>query len=171
MPLDGAADLSEYNIDHLKKKLHDMALQEFNPTRAVERVEKLNQRTATAQSIFNLIAARSLIHPVSSSENDNFWTIIKDLDELIDERECLLISNLPVKPLKLINNDLLFDLQLPQVAENTSQTVPIQLVSSAVNAACRIADSMKVKKTDLTVRTVDLQIEREIAKAVKLYSA
>ena len=127
MPLDGAADLSEYNIDHLKKKLHDMALQEFNPTRAVERVERLNQRTATAQSIFNLITARSLIRPVGSSENDNFWTIIKDLDELIDERECLLIPNLPVEPLQLISNDLLFDIQLPQVAENTNSTSPYSI--------------------------------------------
>ncbi|MCK4528111.1 hypothetical protein KAW18_12135 [candidate division WOR-3 bacterium] len=167
--LDESADLSEYDINHLKQKLHDMTLQEFNPTRAVGRVEKLNQRTATAQSIFNLITAQSLIHPVSSSENDHFWTIIKELDELINERERLLISNLPVEPLQLISKDLLFDLQLPQVAENTSQTVPIQLVSTAVDAACRIADAMKVKKTDLTVRMVDLRIEREIVKAVKLY--
>ncbi len=167
--LNEAANLSEYNIDHLKKKLHDMVLQEFNPTRAVERLEKLNQCSATAQSIFNLIAARSLIRLFGSSENDNFWTIIKNLDELINERERLLIPNLPVEPLKLISKDLLFDIQLPQVAENTNPTIPIQLVSTAVDAACRIADAMKVKKTDLTVRMVDSRIEREIVKAVKLY--
>ena len=76
---------------------------------------------------------------------------------------------MPVEPLKLISKDLLFDIQLPHVAENTNLTVPIQLVSTAVDAACRIADAMKVKKTDLTVRMVDSRIEREIVKAVKLY--
>ena len=55
------------------------------------------------------------------------------------------------------------------MSEKTNITAPILLVEAAVDAACRVADAMKVKKATLTVGTVRNRLEREIGRYLKAF--
>ena len=167
LQLDEAARLSESELTGLKQNLHDIIRREFDPTRAVGRLKKQNQRAARAQVIIGLMTISSLLQPITSTDEDNFSTTVKDLDNLVAERDRLMVTRLQVDPLKMIAGELLFDLQIPKVGETTTLTLPIILVGSAVDAGCRIADAIKVKKSDLTLGMVRSRIDREIERQLK----
>jgi len=71
---------------------------------------------------------------------------LKDLDRLINEREHLVITELPTEPLKMIVKELLFDIRMPKMGQTTNITAPNFLVAASVGAGCRIADAIKVKR-------------------------
>lgn len=169
--LDESAELTETDVTGLKQKLRDMVRHEFDPTRAVQRLERENERAAHAQIIMDLLAARSLLHPVGSTENDNFWTLVKDRDTLVAERERLMVTELPVTTLKKIRKELLFDFQVPHVGQTVTITAPILFVGTALDAACRIAEGMRAKKPDLTTGMVERRINREIERELKAFDS
>jgi len=167
--LDESFHISEPDLTGVKERLHNIVRQEFEPTRAVGRLEYHNKRAGRAQIIMDLLSISSLIQAPVYRNIDNFWTIVKDhLDVLIDKRERLIITDLPVKLLDMVRKELLFDFQVPKVGTKTTITVPIYQISVAVDAGCRIADAMKVKKSELTVKMVLSRIERELKKEIKL---
>ena len=87
----------------------------------------------------------------------------------MEERDRLMVPGLPVDTLRMIAKELAFDLQIPRLGQITTLTLPILLVGAAVDASCRIADSMKVKKTNLTLVMVRDRVDRDIERAVKAY--
>ncbi len=66
-------------------------------------------------------------------------------------------------PLKRIQGKTLIDVPAPLVGEVTSPTVPAVLVTAGLDSACRIADAMRVRKTDLTIDMVKRRLQREIS--------
>ena len=170
--MDETTQPSDTDLTALKQKFHSIVLKEFAPARAVGRLEKDNLRAGRAQLILDFLAIRRLLFPIDSTENDNFWAIVRDhLDPLIAERDQLIIPELPVETLREIGKELIFDVKLPKLGSKTSVTIPILLVSAAVDAGCRIADSMKVKKSGLTTGMVRARIDREIERQLKVFKA
>lgn len=168
--LDESFELSETQLEPLRKRLHDLVRQEFDPTRAVARLEKQNERASRAQVIMNLLTIWKLLPSLEHTEADNFWTTVKDrLDPLLAKRKRLAVPNMPVDVLATIREELPYDLELPRVGEKTVVTLPIYAVAAAVDAACRMADSMRKKKADLTISMVQARLDREIEKELKAY--
>jgi len=167
--IDESADLSQVNLTTLKKQLHHFAREEFDPTRAVKRLENYNLKSAIAQKLMNLICIKGLLLPIGVSENDTFWTVVKNIEDLVNEKERLMVPKCPVNLLQIIKNDLLTDLQIPQTGEYVTINLPIHFISSALDEGFRIADAMKVKKSELTVRMVRDRIDREIKKMTNQY--
>ena len=160
-----AADM---DLEPLKQQLHAMVRDEFEPTRAVKRLEESNQQAAKAQYIMDLLAIRSLIKPIVYEESNNFNMVLRShLDVLIQERDQVLIADLPVETLRAIQQDLLFDVQLPTVGEKTALTLPIRFVSAAIDLGCRLADSMKRRGSEMTIGLVQGRIEREIERETR----
>jgi hypothetical protein len=166
--LDESADLSENDLSSRKRELHDMVRAEFDPTRSVERLERENRRAGHAQILLELLTIRSIMPPFGFTEEDNFWTAVKRFDELITERDQLTIRKMPVDPLRKMRKELIFDVPIPKVGETVSPELPILIVSAAVDASCRIAESLKVKKSTLTISTVRSRIEREIGQHMQM---
>ncbi|MFO8085345.1 MAG: hypothetical protein R6U27_13615 [Desulfobacterales bacterium] len=75
----------------------------------------------------------------------------------------LMVSKLPSSLLSKIQDDLLFDIYVPKTTETATLTLPVVLIKSAINAACRLADSLK-EKNGLTIGKVKARIRREISR-------
>jgi len=58
---------------------------------------------------------------------------------------------MPVSVLATIRDEMPYDLELPRVGEKMVVTLPIFAVAAAVDTAYRMADSMRKKKSDLTI--------------------
>ena len=161
--LDETARLQNEDLSIIKNRLHDIVRDEFDPTRAVQRLEKDNRKAGKAQLLFDLLVMQSLLKPVDLPDDDNFWSFVNDhLDILINERQRLLIPDLPVKSLKKIKNELLFSLQLPQVEQTVMITLPITYVKAAVDAGCRVAERKRVKRSDQSIGMVRSSIKSEL---------
>jgi hypothetical protein len=165
LQLDETRQLQREELSAIKNRLHNIVRDEFDPTRSVPRLEEDNQKAGQSQLIFDLLVMRSLLKPVDFSDDDNFWSFVKDrLDVLINEREKLLITSLPVDHLKKIQGELLFNLRLPQVGRTTTATLPITYVKAAVDAGCRLAERMHENRAKLTIGMVRSRIERELSR-------
>ena len=167
--LDETARLQRNDLDRARNKLRDLMRTEFDPTRSVRRLEQDNQRAGRCQLIFDLLSAHSLLGDITYSDEDNFWSFVRDhLDDLIHTREKLLIPRLPVDELRRIKEALLTDFHLPQVDATTRITLPILFVKAAVDAACRVADGMRVKnRKELSIGMVKSAIERRLVTAFR----
>jgi len=137
---------------------------EFDPTRAVGLLEQVNLKAAIAQRIMNLICIKGLLLPIGSTEDENFWTITKGLEELIAQKDRLMVPQLPVNILKKIHLYILAEIQVPQTGEYTTLTLAIHFIAAALDEGYRVADAMRVKKSELTVGAVRSRIDREIKK-------
>ncbi len=161
--MDDAAVWDEAVAATLKRRLHDQVRDEFESTRGIERLIADNERAGQAQGLLSLIIADRLFPGFNETEQDNFWQTVKIKDERIAQRDRLIIPDMPTNLVSKVQKELLLDIPLPQVGEAVSPTLPIVLVQSAVDAACRIADGMKVKKTDLTIG----KLKTRLAAAIK----
>jgi len=165
--LDEGRTLEETDLVSIKNHFHDRVRTEFEPMLAVPRIEKDNQRAAHAQSIFELLIAQSIFTPPNIEDSDHFSQAVKDLYKLTAERHQLMVPRMPVQVLRQIHADLLIKLPLPNVGEEISPTLPIVFIRSALDAASRLADSMKKAKAQITVAEVKRRIERELGKLMK----
>jgi len=150
--IDEKADLSQMDLAHVKKRLHRLVRKEFDPTRAVGLLEQVNFKAATAQRIMNLIC-------------------IKGLEELVDQKDRLMVPKLPVDILKKIHPYLLAEIQVPKTGEYTTLTLAIHFIAGALDEGYRVADAMRVKKSEQTVRSVRSRIDRELKKSVEMFQS
>lgn len=67
------------------------------------------------------------VHSIKKDADDNYWVNIKEFDEIITEKELLMVPKLPVPVLQTINDDLLFRLNLPRMQETKDEKLPIFL--------------------------------------------
>lgn len=130
--------------------------------------ERLNVRIRCAPP--NLLTFRKLLPPPGSTDADNFWTTLRErLDPLLAERERLLVPDMPVHLLADLCDELPYHLDLPRVGEKAVVTLPIYAVAAALDAGCRMADSMRKRKTDLTIAMVQARLDREIEKELRAF--
>jgi len=78
---------------------------------------------------------------------------------MFEEREP--IMDLPAEALRTAANDLLFDAQVPTLGDKVHLRTPRALGKPSLDAARRVADSMKVRKNELAVDTVLARLWRE----------
>lgn len=165
--LDESAVIDPADLEALKEELRKIVRNEFDPMRAVGRIEKENLRAGIADAIWDLLVAQSLLKPIGSSDDDNFWATIKNIDDLLTQRDHLLIADLPVEILKTIQGELLADIPIPNVGDKTTVTVPIVFAKAGIDAGYRIADAMKEKKSELSLGMVQAKIDRELKDQIK----
>jgi hypothetical protein len=92
---------------------------------------------------------------------------MKKIDGILDEREQLMIADLPVQILKTIKGELVPDIPVPKVGDKTTVTVPVAFARAGMDAGYRIAEAMKEKKSELSLRMVQARIERDLAHLLK----
>jgi SNF2 family DNA or RNA helicase len=160
--LDEGRQPDEAELDRARQKLHQLMRDEFDPTRRIAELIEENQRAGMAHDVLNLLVADSVFPDINHTDQDNFWQAAKAMDALIAGRDQLLIPEMPSSPIANIQQHLLFDIQVPRVGDKTSPTLPISLVASAVDKACREADSLREKKSDLTISRVKTRIKKEL---------
>lgn len=156
------AEISDQALEQVQQKLDSLLDREYSSISAVKRLEQQNLNAATAQETLNLLSAHSLIKPIGTQESDNFHQVVNELYRLLEERDQLIIPKMPIPILQKIASDLLFPIRVPQLGDTMAWTAPIFVVSGAVDAAVRLADGMRVRRSELTVGAVLSRIQREI---------
>ncbi|MGB9904882.1 MAG: hypothetical protein ACPLQO_09490, partial [Desulfotomaculales bacterium] len=81
---------------------------------------------------------------------------------LYRDREMVIVNNLPADVLRPVCGDLLFACQIPIIGNKASVYAPWILARTAIDAANRLVDSMKVRKSDLRVDAVIARLRREV---------
>ncbi len=158
-----AESLTEAEVEPLQEKLNEMARQEFHPYLAASRIERENIRAAQVHEMLNFLVIRSLLDARARFSGDGalFWPVLREVKLLFEERECIRINDLPADTLRPVAGELLFDCQVPSVGDKAHLSVPRILARTAIDAANRLADSMKIRKSELRVETVLVRLLRE----------
>jgi hypothetical protein len=169
--LDESAEIESGELESLRQEFRRLVRNEFDPMQAVKRIERENRRVGIAGAIWNFLVARSLLKRIGSSDDDNFWAAVKDIDSILDDRYQMQLTDLPVEILRAIHGDLMPDIHVPQTGETISVTVPIAFARAGVDAGCRVADAMKARKSELSLGMVQARIERELKEQLKLWKS
>ncbi len=159
-----AESLSEAEVAPLREKLERAAREEFASCLVAGRIERENIRAARVQEMFNFLVIRDLLETRARSAGEGalFWPVLREVASLVEERGQVLAGGLPVGVLRAVAGELLFPCPVPAAGDRTAVPVPRVLVRAAVDAASRLADSLKVHKSELRVDTVLARLQREI---------
>lgn len=155
--------LAEEEVEVFKQELQQIARQEFQPYLAAERIEKENIKAALAQEMLSLLVIHSLLRGKTRfvGEGSLFWPLLDEIEALFEEREPILADDLPAEALRTVANELLFDSQVPTLGDKVHLYTPRVLGRSALDAGRRIADSMKVRKSELSIAAMLARLKRE----------
>ncbi|MDY6825284.1 MAG: helicase-related protein [Thermodesulfobacteriota bacterium] len=161
--LDEGRHLTAEDAKVAENELKSLMRQEFDPTRRVDHFIRDNQKAGKSQKLLNLLVADSLFPPTGRAEYENFYQVVNQIDqEVIGQRAQLMVPKLPREKLANIKDDLIVDIQVPQAGDTASPTLPVFIIASAVNEACRLADSLHEKRADITIAKVKQRINREL---------
>jgi hypothetical protein len=171
LQLPGDGVLSDEMIESARRKLRRLARDEFEATRKVELIERENVKAGRAQLAFTFLLADGLVRlgKNNTTDEDNFWAIARNIEDLLMQEKELNILDLPADPLREIKDHLLFSLKIPSVGSKATILASNIMLHSAYDAACRQADSMKVRKSELGVDTVINRLERQAEEAMRAF--
>ncbi|WP_066640191.1 helicase-related protein [Desulfolucanica intricata] len=156
--------LTEAEVEPIQRQLEHMAIEEFEPCRAAERIERENVRAARAQEMLNFLVIQDLLgnRAKAAGEGALFWPAMREVESLFEDRENVIVPGLPADLLRPVESDLLFQCQIPTVGNKAHIRVPRILGRTAIDAAVRVAGSMKAKKSTLTADRVLGRLKKEV---------
>ena len=144
-------------------QLRAVAKSQWDRRRGAERVEALNERVGRSQILLAYLVAYHLMRSRQKVGQgaDRFWHELHAMEQGYADREMVRVKGIPAAVARGLEMPL-FDPVLPTVGEEGYIDAPRLLLASALDAAARLADSLHVKKDDLSVADVMKRIEREI---------
>jgi len=91
-----------------------------------------------------------------------FWPLMEELEQHTTDRDRITVPGLPAAPMRDLLPHLLFPAQVPRIGTEATITAPLPLLRSSFDAGCRVADLLKVKKSELQTDTVLARLRREL---------
>jgi len=161
--LDESRTLTEDDVASALETLERLATDEFHTHLVVPRLRAENEVCANSQLLLDYLTILGLIRErqfLGKSET-LFWREVDAIQEEYRDRESLRIRKIPVKTASRLTG-LLFDVTIPQMGDDAFIDAPQPLLKASIDAICRVADAMKVKKSELTTEDVLARVERLI---------
>jgi hypothetical protein len=148
-----------------KVRLHQMALEEFESCLAAGRIERVNRQAADVQQILNYRIASDLLQVKggSGASQASFWPVLREVEQLAEERERVMVSDMPSELLRAYQQHLPYECAIPSLGDRVSVNIPNFAIRSAAEAARREAEAMKVKRSELMLHRVLARLHREAA--------
>ncbi len=162
--LDEETKPDDKTLQDAARRLHQIMRSEFDPTRSIESIIQDNEQAGYSHDMLNLLVADCLMPDVMFNLKDNFWHMVRHMEGVIAEREALLVPKMPADMLSAVQDSLLFEIPVPKTGDRVTPSLPVVLVESALNRACRLADSMRENRADMTIEKVKNRIRAEINK-------
>jgi len=159
--LDETRTLTDDDVKSALEALQRQAVEDFRTHLAVPRLKAENEVCANSQLILDYLTISGLIRErqfLGKSET-LFWREIDAIHEEYKDRENLRIRKIPAKIASRLSG-LLFDVIIPQMGEEAFIDASQPLLKAAIDAICRVADAMKVKKSELTTDDVLARVDR-----------
>ena len=164
LQIDEKATLTPDVIQPLQTRLAALAWKEFEPVHAVRRLARANAQAGHAQIAIDYLIINSLLdlRKRLTKDGEFFWQVMQDIEEVIQGRNQLSIASLPTEIMQRISPLLLFPAQIPTLGVKASMTAPLPLLRAAIDAGCRVADAMKVRRAELQTASVQARLRREM---------
>jgi hypothetical protein len=172
LQLNEAVELTAGEIDPVNQALTEMARREFVTTEALARVEGGNERAGQSQLLLDYLVARDLMRSrqQTGSSEPVFWREVAALEEICRRRDMIRARRIPVTLGRHLSGSL-FDLILPATGDEGYIDAPRPLLLAALDAACRLANGMKVRRSELLTTDVLERLERLIERSmIRSYS-
>lgn len=156
------AELLSEQVEPFRAQLTALAEAEYQAYRAVQRVERYNLKAAHAHAAFELLVMHALLRERAKYAGDDalFSAVIEDVRSLYKEREVIRAIQLPAGVLRELAPYLLFDAQVPQVGPDASAPVPRVLAYAGIDAARRVVDGAKIRKSQQYIDSMMARIQR-----------
>jgi hypothetical protein len=166
--IDDEAVLDEVAVAALRQQLVALARREYEKRHAVARIEALNEAAGRSQQVLDYLVARGLLwfRQKVGQAHDRFWPELGAVDELIQEREWMRITGIPTRIARQLAG-LLFEPMLPTVGEEGHIDAPRTLLICALDASARLADSLQVAKTELSLDEVLRRLQQAVSNSVR----
>ena len=163
LQLDVSRSLSEPEVEPLRQQLSVIARQEFALTRAVPRVEALNEGAGRSQLLLAYLVARGILQSrlQTGSAEVLFWREIQALEAISQGRESIRVRHIPTTLGQRLSG-LLFSLDLPSMGDEGYMDAPQPLLQASIEAVCRVANGLKRRRADLSTADVLTRLEREV---------
>ena len=156
------------SADQARIRLAALARRRSERIKGVGRIETLNEQTARGHLLLTyLVAQRSMQgRRRTGSGADLFWHELANLENAYADRPSIRVKPIPAKLIRRFPAGL-FETVLPNVGEDGYVDAPHILLDCAFDAAARLADSLRVKKDELSTDDMIGRLEREIGKLGK----
>jgi hypothetical protein len=157
--------IDEVSAEQVRVRLAALARRRSERIKGVGRMEALNEQTARGHLLLTyLVAQRSMQgRRRTGSGADLFWHELANLENADADRPSIRVKPIPVKLIRRFPAGL-FETVLPNVGEDGYVDAPRILLDCAFDAAARLADSLRVKKDELSTDDMIGRLEREIGK-------
>ncbi len=162
------ADMPEHEAEKMRRKLANLAREEFESASTAHRVERINVKAGHGQILLAHLVARHLIsfRGRTASDGERFADVLAHLEALLEGEREISIPSLPKDALDGLEQELLFEPKIPALGSEASILASSPLLRCAVDAACREADALKFRRSELMTESVinrlDSMIEEEI---------
>ncbi|HEY8345909.1 MAG TPA: helicase-related protein [Symbiobacteriaceae bacterium] len=155
--------LSPEAVEAVRAELKQMAEAEYQAYRVAYRIRRDNLLAARAHEVLELLAIWALLRDRArfAAEGTLFGSVIKEVEDLFAEREVIQAAQLPAGLLRPLAPYFLFDVKIPRMGEDASVAVPRILAHAAINAARRVVDGAKIKKTEQYIGAMLSRIYRQ----------
>jgi hypothetical protein len=161
LELDEGAELTDAEIDPLLPRLFDRTRQEVHP-HVVRRIEQANVRAGSAQLLLDHAVAYSQVSRYARNAEDpeNAWSVLEHVRGIIDGTARLNVPEIPPEWLSA-RDCLLFEATVPQAGGDGWLNAPSVLLRSALDSACRQADSFRERRSELTTEKLLRRLRSE----------
>ncbi len=165
--LDEEGVISDGNVQEAEARLQEIALKDFRPLETAVQLESQNARAGRSQLILEYLIVQSIIYLNRNIGTDKylFWDEVRNIEESLQEKEALDVV-LPADMVANLNG-LLFPPTVYRTGNKAILEAPVQLVRIALDSACRLADSLHIKKANLETEQVLARLRKEIEKLLK----
>lgn len=166
--IDERAQLSETDLAPLTERLAQLARQEARTMTAFRRIQEANERAGRSQLALDYLLIRGLIQERRHLRMAEplFWREIAAIEEAYRDREVLRVRHIPATDAARLSGVLYPPIVSPS-GEEAYVDAPRILLEAAVDAACRLASTMKVARAALTTDEFIARATREIERLLK----
>ena len=155
--------LTDTDIEPLRQALATQVREAYQTTLAVPRIEALNEDAGHSQAMLDYLVIRGIILSRQRARGADplFWREIAALEDIMREPDCVLrVHRIPSAQAHNLS-PLLFDMTIPTLGDE-SRLTPLGLLVAALEAAYRLANGMKVKKSELSTDDFLARLQRVI---------
>jgi len=160
--------LTDTDIAPLRQTLMARVREAYQTTLAVSRIEALNEAAGRSQAMLASLVIRGIILSRQRTEGAAplFWREIAALEDLMREPDCVLrVRRIPSAQADRLSH-LLFDMTMPTTGDESYLDASRPLLVAALEAAYRLANGMKVKKSELSTDDFLARLHRVIERGI-----
>lgn len=156
--------LTDEQVEPLKEELRRICQEEYGHYAASSRIERQNMSAGAAHILLVYSVARSLLEARAQYAEDQamFLPTLTEVFSLFADRQHIRLSDLPATLFRERTGDLLFDVEVPRVGETAHISVPRILGTCATDAVQRLANGLKLRRSEVSVKMVLERLDREV---------